>query len=154
MKLAFYRAFQERATIADRVIAVATVGKYSHVEMIFDDGISFSISGRDKGSRYKDIKYTDAQWDIIDLNMDQEQEDIIRQTIDREYLNLQYDYIGALTSPLPFCIQKSSKIFCSELTVNLLRMFPEYDFFKRGCQYSPNALHSNILCKLEREQYV
>ncbi len=142
MKLAFYKAWQSKATLLDKVVAIFTMGKYSHVEIVFRDGISFSISPRDNGSRYKKIDYSkDNAWDIFCTGISIEQENGIRQIIDKNYLNKEYDFIGAIFSSFPFCIQKENKIFCSEVTVDLMSWIPSFFYLKKGCLYSPNTIH-------------
>ncbi len=146
MKLAFYKAFQDRATYLDKTIAVATFGPYSHVEIVFENGTSFSVSARDGGSRFKRIKYHEESWDLYDLGIPPSQETMIKEAIVRNFLNKQYDYIGAVFSALPVCIQKDKKLFCSEAVVNLLKHLPQYGRFRDGCRYSPNDL-SRVLKK-------
>ena len=53
MKLAFYKA--KHGTKIDKIVAAAIGSEYSHVELVFSDGICFSASPRDKGVRFKTI---------------------------------------------------------------------------------------------------
>lgn len=140
MKLAFYKAFQPKATSTDKVIACCTFGKYSHVEIIFDDGESFSISPRDGGSRYKSITYSPDSWDIYEVETFPNSEEIIKALINEHYLGKEYDYFGAVSSAFPFCIDRDDRLFCSEVVVKLFRMLPGFSFLGISCMYSPNEL--------------
>ena len=144
MKIAFYKAFQERATKMDVTIALASFGNYSHVELIFSNGESFSVSGRDGGARFKEISYDPEVWDIKEITITEYNEDRIRE--DAEALvGTEYDYVGALSSIFPFCIKKNNKrLFCSETTVNLINKYYGYKELKDGCKYSPSKLFKCI----------
>jgi len=144
MKLAFYKAFQNNATALDIAIAIASGGKYSHVELVFSNEESFSISPRDKVGRFKDIVFHPDRWDFIELNIEAGVELVIREEANK-LLGLSYDYIGALTSVLPICIQENDKIFCSEAVANILRYSVKYSYLRDGCKYSPVNLHKEIL---------
>ena len=43
------------------------LGKYSHCELVFSDGVSASASYLDGGVRFKRIEYDPAKWDLVDL---------------------------------------------------------------------------------------
>jgi len=143
MKLAFYKAFQPNASSLDKVIAVATFGNYSHIEIVFSDDEWFSISAREGITRFKDIHPKEGSWDFIELDfVDEDQEKIVRQNA-KNYLGFRYDYVGALFSATPLCIQKDKKMFCSEVVGIILSksgIIPLGD----GCKYSPNGLYKKI----------
>lgn len=143
MKLAFYKAFQKQATWLDRFIAIVTLGKYSHVEVVFSDGMSFSISPREKVCRFKRIDFNPNNWEFIDLTVTRKEEDYIR-AMAYKYLDCTYDYIGAVTSATPICLQVSSEMFCSELAIELIRNSKTYSQLQDGCRYSPNKLFKSI----------
>ncbi|MDD5406022.1 MAG: hypothetical protein PHE73_03650 [Sulfurovaceae bacterium] len=140
MKLAFYKAFQNQATWLDIFIALVTFGRYSHVEIVFSDGMSFSISPREKVCRFKRIDFNPDNWDFIELVVTKKEEDYIR-AMEYKYLHCTYDYIGAMTSATPICLQVSSEMFCSELATELIRNSLSYRRLRDGCRYSPNALY-------------
>jgi hypothetical protein len=143
MKIAFYKAFQGKATKLDKAIAILTVGKYSHVELVFSDGLCFSVSPRDKGTRFKKINLDNGAWEVIDIPMLDKTEGVIR-SISESLVGCKYDYIGALFSISPVCIQKDKRYFCSELAANLLHQCIYYQSLNDGCKYSPNKLYKEI----------
>ena len=148
MKLAFYKAFQPNATLLDKTIAICTFGKYSHVEVVFSDSMAFSISPRDKMSRFKRIDFNPEHWDFVELNITKKEEDYIR-AMSYQYQNYKYDYVGAITSATLVCIQKDNKLFCSELASKMIRNSKKYCGLKKDCRYSPNELF-NFTTKANR----
>jgi hypothetical protein len=143
MQVAFYKAFQPSATTLDTTVAVLSFGQYSHVELIFSDGMAFSVSPRDKGTRFKKINFNPEAWDILDTPMVKETEDNIR-SLANVFLGYKYDYIGAIFSISPVCIQKDKRFFCSELVTNLLNHCVYYNALGDGCKYSPNKLYKEL----------
>lgn len=143
MKLAFYNAFQKKATLLDKTIAIATFGKYSHVEAVFNDGMAFSISPREKVCRFKRIDFNPNNWEFVELDVDMVEEEYIR-AMTYKFQNYTYDYIGAITSATPICLQVSNQMFCSELAVELIRNSKVYSKLRDGCRYSPNKLFKSI----------
>ena len=93
MKVAFYKG--KRGGFAgafDATVRWWTRGAYSHVELIFSDGMSASASARDGGVRFKRIEFKPEHWDFVDLKVDEkqlralilkslEQEDELRRSI-------------------------------------------------------------------------
>ena len=140
MKLAFYKAFCKNATLLDNVIGIATAGSYSHVEIVFDDGMFFSISPRENSIRFKKINPIENNCDIFDLKIDKKREQEIREICENMY-NKKYHYIGALFSIAPFCIKSKYKTFCSKLCANILK--DEFNL-DDGCTYSPNELYQTV----------
>lgn len=139
MVLAFYKA--EYGNILDKLIAWWTrpnffkfweSATYSHVEMLFSNGESFSSSQRDNGTRWKAIKY-DHKWDFVhipDVN-----EETIKSLCIREE-NKRYDWVCLFFSNLfPFNIQHHSKWICSEICSRLV--FGIKDSHK----YNPQTLY-------------
>ena len=63
IKIAFYRA--KHGTWIDALVALFTWGKFSHVEIIFEDGLSISASPRDGGVRSKFIIFDADKWQFI-----------------------------------------------------------------------------------------
>ena len=143
MKAIFYKAFQPNATKLDKAIAVCSLGIYSHVELVFDDEVCFSVSARDGGARFKKININTDSWDSINLNITEESEKDIRR-IAKTFTGYKYDYLGALFSITPVCIQKDDRIFCSEIVTNLLDACVRYRTLGDGCRYSPNKLYKEL----------
>lgn len=150
MKVAFYKAFCLGGTwdeaLADIAIGVSSFGKYSHVEFIFSDGMSFSISGREGIGRFKEIDYNLDHWKIIDIKCTEEQEKTMRDLcILCE--GAEYDWIGAFFSITPICIQRPNKYFCSEIVTNILN-YAGVVTLGDGCKYSPSRLERELSYKM------
>jgi len=120
MHLAFYKAFNPKATLLDSLIGSFSKGCYSHVEIVIDynkDGRSFCIgsSARDGGVRKKHIFLKDEQWEVIQLNfLTNEQIMKIHMALNK-YLGYKYDILGALTSIFGIKVDIQNRVFCSEL---------------------------------------
>jgi len=142
MKLAFYKAFQSRATIVDKIIAIFSFGKYSHVELVFPNGDCFSISAREGIGRFKKINLDPDVWDIIELDSSISARELRKEA--KHFLGFKYDFLGAIFSISPVCIQKNKKIFCSEVCTNLINKYPKYAKFGDGCKYSPSGLLTKL----------
>jgi len=142
MKVAFYKAFQPKATFLDKIIAIFSFGRYSHVELVFPNGDCFSISPRDNGGRFKKISLNEEQWEIIEL--DSVVDARMLRARAKKFVGFKYDYIGAIFSIMPFCIQKNKRIFCSEVVANLLRNSPVFSNLRDGCIYSPSELYREL----------
>lgn len=68
MKAAFYKATRPGlAGLYNRIVRWWTSGPYSHVELIFSDGIAASASFLDGGVRFKQIEFDTDHWDFIDI---------------------------------------------------------------------------------------
>ena len=150
MKLAFYKAFQPKSKDEtytkyikrlwlDWLIACASFGKYSHVELVVGDEW-FSISPRTGKAQKRKINPKCARWDFVELHLSGVDKDIVMIQVNN-YVGFKYDYLGAIFSITPFCIQRSNKIFCSEVTVNVLNHTHKYGWLKDGCRYSPSKLY-------------
>lgn len=118
--MAFY--IGEKGTILDRIIDIWSGWYgYSHCELVFSDGMSFSASPREGKVRFKRIDYDD-KWVIRDLPFSYEMEDVIRGRC-REYLGKSYDYIGVLLYYGLFTdIYDKKKWWCSEICAKLIGM--------------------------------
>ena len=146
MKIAFYKAWGPDASHVDHLISIATAGKYSHTELVFSDGLSFSISGRSGGARFANIKYTEEKWFLMDIDISPKEEKLLRKQAEKKVARkIQYDYPGAFTcGVLPFCIHRKNKLFCSESSVIILRKSKNYSFLDEGCKYSPMRLYREL----------
>jgi len=112
MRLAFYRAWTSswREGWQDRLVSIFTLGRYSHVEFVFSDGMCFSASPRDGGTRFKEIHFVPGRWtfvDIPDCN-----EDALWKWCSVQQ-GRAYDWLGLL-SPWFGC-QDPYRWFCSEI---------------------------------------
>lgn len=101
MKLAFYK---DKGDMFDTLVRWWTRPKffkfwesarYSHVEVVFSDGLCFSASPRDKGVRFKSIDLTDGKWDVLELKVPQEGEALARLW-SKGQAGKEYDWFGIL----------------------------------------------------------
>jgi len=156
MIIAFYKAFQSHALWTDKLIAYATFSKYSHCEIIFSDGIAYSVSMRDKMARFKKIDFDPNHWDFIEIDVSPEEEGALRINAHNRVLDkIEYDIIGALFSGVLFltkldkifkkCIEDRNKTFCSEEISYLLKNnTEEYSHLDKGCKYFPGRLYAKL----------
>lgn len=113
MRAAFYKG---KKRIFNRLVCWWTRGKYSHMELVFSDGLSASSSFIDGGVRYKHIEYSDANWDFVELDCDESK---VRQFIDL-HLGQKYDVLGIAGFVLGPLRDGRKKQFCSELCMSAL----------------------------------
>jgi len=145
--LYFYKAFDNpNATIDDKIVALATFGNLSHVELQIYDNASYSSFIADGGVRIKNINFSDESWVKVDISkilyiLDIDNNDIIKRV--NKTLGLPYDYIGALLSPLNLKRPiNPKKMFCSESIIYVL------DSLKGKIDtpnMSPNKLYNQIM---------
>jgi hypothetical protein len=122
LKIAFYKAWVA-GDLKDKLISIWTLGPYSHCELIFSDGVSFSSSWRDDGVgvRYKDIHYLPKRWTFIDIPATEEQELEVRSWCDTKVVeNAKYDWRGIIQFVIPFIKQSDEDWFCSEICIAAL----------------------------------
>lgn len=73
MKLAFYKATRPGlAGFMNRLIRWWTNSPYSHVELVFSDGVCGSSSFEDGGVRLKHIEMSPEKWDFVDIGGDEQ----------------------------------------------------------------------------------
>ena len=127
MKLIFYKA--RYGAIGDKLIAWYTSNwkdklngnwrnSYSHVEILFSDGMMFSASQYENTVRYTRHSYSDS-WDRIKLNISYDDECIVRSFCD-SVEGAKYDYLGVAGFVL-MNRDSRSKYFCSEVCVEALQ---------------------------------
>ena len=126
IEVAFYKA--RKGNVVDKIIAFfsataseklsgAWLDNYSHVEIVFDDNLMFSSSGRDQKVRFRSFP-RDDHWDVYQLPSVSEH--TVRHLAEM-YVGAEYDYTGVLGFIIPFRIENSKKWFCSELVHQLLQ---------------------------------
>lgn len=146
--LAFYkgRAKKWRSWMADMVIRIATLSKYSHVELIegkaeYDKpALCWSASGRDGGVRKKTITLRRSQWDLVHVP------DAPKNAIKfiQNFEGKKYDYRGIVFSQaVPLGGQDDNKWFCSEICGRALG-------FGKAHRLSPGKLFKHIKQRLGR----
>ncbi|MEN9885692.1 MAG: hypothetical protein RL758_270 [Pseudomonadota bacterium] len=115
MKVALYKGTRPGAAgLYNRAIRAVTGQQYSHVELVFSDGMSGSSSFMDGGVRLKPINYTtQANWDFIDLP-----EGRFNEAAAREWFHVHarqgYDLPGAFHFFLALFPDDPNLWFCNE----------------------------------------
>ena len=89
----------------------------SHVEFIFSNGVWFSSSPRDKGTRFKYIDAKQGRWVYFDIATTKEEEQIIYNWCD-SIKDRDYDWPGILSFIIPFIKDDKDKWFCSECMID------------------------------------
>lgn len=137
VKVATYKAFgNPSATVVDKAVALATFSNYSHTEIVFSDGVSFSVSPRDGGGRFKKIEFDEEHWDIIELpNMTKLGEAMMRAYA-TTLVGKPYNYLGAIFSITPFCCCIGDKYFCSEAAAYIFKTID--DSIGSPCSTTPS----------------
>lgn len=145
MKLISYKVWgNPKSTWLDKIVSIFSLGKYSHSEIAFENGECFSISPRENIGRIKKINYTEKEWNILDLNVSAEtEEDVYKCCQIVSKANIEYDFLGAFTSPLSLCIQRKEKIFCSEICADIFTLKGIFKL-ERGCRFTPSKLQKTI----------
>jgi hypothetical protein len=144
MKVAFRK---KGSTLFSRLIRIYTCGIYSHAELVFSDGRSFSSDETDGGTRWKDWTMTDDEWDFLDVPMTAAQEADVRTFCNSE-LGSKYDMRGIAFSflPIPIGIQSADKWFCSEICVAAIQR----EGYLTG--YTPASISPNKMYKLLKRE--
>jgi hypothetical protein len=138
MKIIFYKASKGR--LLDKLIAFWTLGKYSHVEIVYE-GVAYSSSSRDGGVRRKIIDdfETSGKWDIFDIKIDPVQLQFLYHITQTK----KYDWVGIFLSELiKFNIQSKNRWYCSEWIAFLYNMQSKN---KIKTNISPNKLYKKFV---------
>ena len=100
--------------VADTITKAVTLGKYSHCELVIDNGTDFdcySSSIRDKGVRFKTMALSSDSWDLVDISH------LTTVPVIKAFYaktsGMGYDVIGLL-SPVVGNLHDKNKYFCSE----------------------------------------
>jgi hypothetical protein len=137
VKVAFYKANQPHADWKDKLIALYTKGKYSHVELIISD-IMYSTSPRDGEVRAKKHKFDENVWDYIEIDNIEISKviEFFKMTKDQKY-----DWMGILGFIIPFK-DRTNCWFCSEWVSNALKISGCKKLWKQEpSKISPNKLY-------------
>jgi len=155
--IAFYKVYGNPcATWLDYIIALFSFGSYSHVEILLDNDLAFSSSGRDGCVRYAHINRKDPsfldRWDVIKITSDRIEDVIYEETLSKvnKMLGKKYDYLGALLSifRMPKSFNKD-KYFCSELVAEILKDYDEFAYLDEPHTYTPTRLRKDIIRHLK-----
>lgn len=134
MIVAFYKGTHEGISgIYNRGVRLVTHGKYSHCELIFNDGMSASASFMDRGVRFKRISYsTVSNWDFVHVPDSLE-------AAAREWFNDhegdKYDVMGNVHFLVPMVNDDKEKWCCSEAVGAALGI-------RDAWRFDPNSLYA------------
>jgi hypothetical protein len=120
MKVAFYKG---KGDWTDKLIRWFTSSKYSHVEIVHNDGTWYTSSARDGGVVKRRIRLNPDHWDIVEIDISESRLLALYDKTKGE----KYDYLGILLSQIiPMHIQDKHKWFCSEWCSKVLgAKYPE-----------------------------
>lgn len=115
--IALYKVEAQDSDYIDTAISWYTRSKYTHVEIILEDGYMYSSSPRDGGVRRKLHNRDNSSWDYIELDIDDTNiYEFYKMTKDKKY-----DYVGIFGFVIPFK-DKTDAWFCSEWCVRALQI--------------------------------
>lgn len=139
MKAAFYKSTRPGLQgLYSRAARLIDRGPYSHVELIFSDGLSASASYIDKGVRFKRIDYNPAHWDIVELAGFDEQ--AARDWFE-DRLGEGYDLWGNLRFIFGWVREDDAKWFCSEALMAALGFEEPWRFGPNGAAAALRRWH-------------
>ncbi len=136
--------FQKKATgLFDVLIRWWTKSPYSHCELLFDDGNSYS-SMAGVGTRFiKFEPYNAAYWDVLDLPTSKD-EDIVMHEFCIFELGCKYDWYGILASQIIKAARSSkTKWFCSEICTATLQRVGYFEGSVPST-FSPGKLYKRL----------
>lgn len=138
MYIAFYK--YQHGNWQDKLVAWFTGSRYSHVEMVFDNGDCISSSLRDDGVRVKKIRMADEKWLLLRLNVTKRQEQKMRLWLAHR-IGASYDFKGLLLSHVfPLGMHDKQNFFCSELLTLALQYAQVVDVSIDANEVSPQLL--------------
>lgn len=146
MKITFRK---KPSSIYSHIIRLWTFGKYSHSELAFSDGRTFSSDEADNGTRWKDWKLSPDEWDFLEIPCTKEQEQEVLAFCAGEE-GCEYDKVGIGFSflPIPIGLQSARRWFCSEICVAALQQIGYLTGYTPS-RVSPNALYKILKKELE-----
>lgn len=134
-RAAFYRGTRPGvAGIYNYVVRAWTASPYSHVELIFSDGMAGSASFADGGVRLKQIEFSPERWDFIELPAALEP---AARAWFQLHKDAKYDLLGNLQFVVAPVGDDKARWFCSEACAAALGM-PE------PWRYDPPTLASAL----------
>ena len=141
MKIAFFKG---KWTFFSFLIRLKTGSSYSHTELVFSDGLAFSSSEEDWGTRFKKIKFKKRNWDFIELNLSKYKENKILSFCKKENKK-SYDWKAIfLAQMFNFHSHKKQSWFCSEICTSALQevgLIPKIS----PHMVSPNDLYEKLI---------
>lgn len=133
MKVAFYKG---KTRLFNKLVRWWTRGPYSHVEIVFSDGLSYSSSYIDGGVRSKRIRFDERLWDFVQLD-DQLDESTIRMRAEK-MIGSGFDVMGLFGFIMRRVSHSKNRLFCSEFVMRCLG-------YSDPWRFDPNTAYSVIL---------
>jgi hypothetical protein len=126
----------------DRAVCFFSEKPYSHVELVFSDGMSYSAI-YNKGLRFKRIDYAakGPEFEMLEVPATPEQEARVRKFC-KENEGRNYDVRGILSFITPIR-HKSNEYFCSEIVAEALQRAGYLQNIKTR-KVSPSALYKHL----------
>lgn len=140
MELIFYKG---KGKLLDKAIRLWTWGPYSHVEIRFEEHLSFSSSWRDGGVRFRDLPINVDHWDRLKVNTTTEiTERMLWWCAQRR--GVKYDLVGifGFFSLFGSSIEDAAKWYCSEICAAALTRFDVSEFKRK---ISPSKLYQEAV---------
>lgn len=126
MKVAFYKGTRPGLQgIYNRLVRLLDGSKYSHVELLFNDGISASSSYMDGGVRFKVIEFDSKKWDLFELKG---YDSVKAKLFFAEHLGQPYDVMGNIKVIIPWWPHSKTKWHCTEIIAEALGLEASYSF--------------------------
>jgi len=149
LKVAFRK---KSSSFYSKLIRIWTFGKYSHSEILFPDGRSFSSDEADGGTRWRNQAMSTDEWDFLDVPCTIDHVQRVAEFCDDEN-GCEYDMTGISFSflPVPIGWQSSTRWFCSEICVAALQQIG-YMVGHTPSRVSPNALYKLLKKELARHK--
>lgn len=145
MKIAFYKGLNRLPypKPLDLAISMTTMNSYTHVELVFPDGMWFTSSPRDGGVRFKRIIPKPYTWDVYGLGVSNRCVDIMRAHAEKLASGpvIKYDVIGALFSGFDLCFP-NDKMFCSEAVDEVMSSC--IPGLPKPCKTNPGSLYRHL----------
>ncbi len=121
--------------IYNRAVRAKERGRFSHVEIVFSDGVAASASFMDGGVRYKQIDFHEGKWVYVELPPELEK-------YAREWFDLHedesYDLMGNFYQAFGFVPEARRKKYCSEAGAAALGI-------SEAWRFGPNVLYVAVL---------
>lgn len=142
IRLAFYKGIN--GSVIDWIIMLFTFGPYSHIDLILSNGSSITSIKR-KGVIIRNVSVRlmelHPHYHIIKIPCPIDIQEQIEQDVNTNYLNLKYDYFGALFHFMPK--SNCDKWYCSDIVSFLLHKYKL--IATHLIDSNPNKLHNSII---------
>lgn len=140
MKAAFYKG---KHRLFNKLVSWWDRGKYSHMELVYENDEAASSSFMDGGVRFRSIKFDDSRWDFIELPRELFNPDISRAWF-KDHLGCKYDFFGLIRFAFDALPERKTKYFCSEACLESLGI-------KEAWRFTPNAAHALLTSFIEHK---